>query len=399
MSDYWQWQDEAFTVPNPTQGNPAAWREQLAARVSEQPLADIAEDEAMLHHIAAHATALSTVSKRLVVIGTGGASLGAQTLCALSVDPSRVVFLENCDPTTVARAMQYPREETSWAIISKSGETVETLSAALALIGTHGDAIRSRVRVVTTTAQSTLGQLATAQGWEILPHPDRLGGRFSVFSIVGLLPAAYAGMDIAAIARSAQQKLRHVLAGDDTRLWRHATTIAGGLDAKPIQILMAYADRLRPATQWWKQLWAESLGKGKRGQTPVTAIGSIDQHSQLQLYLDGPGDKLATLWLPDTAGLGPVLPKLELPGLAYLGGHRMGDVMQATAEGTVQTLTKAGVPIRVLRGKLNPESIAEWMMARMLETLAVSVLMGVDPYDQPAVEEGKKLARAALGSK
>lgn len=408
MSVAWQWQDDACfqscSAANRAraetwQANPAAIHAHWQQLVAQQPLAGLATDSSMLQQVVQHAQALAQQSQRLVVVGTGGASLGAQTLCALAAAPSRVQFLENCDPETVSRAVQQPVAETAWLIVSKSGETVETLAATLSLIGAYGTALRSRVRVITASARSTLGQLAQAQGWEILPHPAALGGRFSAFSVVGLLPAAYAGLDSAAIATAARATLQHHATQMDATLWRHAAWIAATIQEKPQQLLMAYADRLRPATQWWKQLWAESLGKDGHGQTPITAIGSIDQHSQLQLYLDGPRDKLVTLWLPDAAGCGPVMPAVALPGLAYLGGHAMGDVMQATAEATVKTLTSAQVPLRVLRGALTPQSLAAWMMERMLETLLVAAMIGVDPYSQPAVEEGKKLARATLGAK
>ena len=166
-----------------------------------------------------------------------------------------------------------------------------------------------------------------------------------------------------------------------------------------MHLLMAYADRLRPATQWFKQLWAESLGKEDKGSTPVTAIGAIDQHSQLQLYLDGPRDKLVTLWLPQVVGAGVTLPDVKIDSLAYFAGHTMGDVMQATSEATATTLAKRGVPLRVARGALTPESLASWFVRQMLEVLLVSMMLEVDPYSQPAVEEGKILTRAALAKR
>ncbi len=232
----------------------------------------------------------------------------------------------------------------------------------------------------------------------MLEHPNDLGGRFSVFSLVGLLPAAYAGLPVRAIVAAAQESMDACLGAPNKELLAHAAWLVANMPEKPIHVLMAYADRLRPATQWHKQLWAESLGKQGLGSTPVTAIGAIDQHSQLQLYLDGPRDKLVTLWLPDTAGVGRELPKFDIPGLYYLAGNRMGDVMRATAEATVKTMTKAGLPLRVLRGALTPQSLAAWMARTMLETIAAAALLEIDPYSQPAVEEGKTLTRAALRS-
>lgn len=371
--------------------------ETLRAVAAEQPLTAIAKDANAQEQITLQAAALAAQYERLVVVGTGGASLGAQALCALAPDPARVRFLENCDPVTLASFFKLPRESTAWLVISKSGETVETLAAALSLSAHLKGTKPGAVRVITANPTSSLGKIAASQGWEIMAHPPALGGRFSVFSVVGLLPAAFAGLDIRAILQTAEETMQHFLRGDDAKLLPHAAWIAATLQEKPMQVLMAYADRLRPATQWYKQLWAESLGKAGQGQTPVTAIGSIDQHSQLQLYLDGPRDKLVTLWLPTVAGQGYMLPSVA--GLDYLAGRSMGDVMQATAEATATTLAKAGVPLRVARGVLTPESLAAWFVRQMLETLLVAALMGVDPYSQPAVEEGKSLARTALAKR
>lgn len=400
----WHWQDDARwqSCSDAARQQADAWMADSAAHhtalialANQQPLTD---DGACLAEAMDHAAALQRVSQQLVVIGTGGASLGAQAFCALSADPSRVRFLENCDPVTIERFFKLSKESTSWCIISKSGETVETLATALALVGHYGTDVllRDRVRVITASTDSTLGRLATAQGWKILTHPAALGGRYSVFSIVGMLPAAYAGLPVDKMLAKASACRNHFVSAPDATLLAHAVWLAANIATKPMHVLMAYADRLRPATQWYKQLWAESLGKDSTGATPVTAIGAIDQHSQLQLYLDGPRDKLVTLWLPDVRGVGSVLPKQHLAGLEFLGGHAMGDVMQATAEATVTTMVSRGVPLRVLRGALTAESLAGWMVRQMMETLLVAHLLKVDPYSQPAVEQGKKLTRTAL---
>lgn len=399
----WRWQLDHLWSSCEAQARSAAeaWRDapphaSLKQLAAQQPLVEVSED--MLQQIAQHASALAQHADCLIVVGTGGASLGAQTLCALADQPEKVQFWENCDPVTAQRYFAKDKARTAWLVVSKSGETVETLAAAASLIGHYGDAalLRRQVRVITSTGDSALKRLSVQHGLEILDHPPRLGGRFSVFSCVGLVPAVYAGLDAAAIVRAAKDAFAQYHDAIDTEFWAQAAWFAANMKDKPVHLLMAYADRLRPATQWYKQLWAESLGKAGKGPTPVTAIGAIDQHSQLQLYLDGPRDKLATLWLPDMAGMGTAIPDVKVAGFEYLAGHRMGEVMQATAEATVTTLALKQVPLRVLRGALTPESLAFWMARQMLETLAVAALIGVDPYSQPAVEEGKKLTRAAL---
>lgn len=395
----WTWQDDACWASCSEAARRQAVRWTADAAAQHAALTALIARHALVRAddgplASREAATLAGCADRLVVIGTGGASLGAQAFCALTPDPSRVRFLENCDPVTLDTFFQFPKARTAWCIISKSGETVETLAAAQALVAHYADAeaLRERVRVITTDPESALGQLARLHGWTILPHPAEMGGRFSVFSVVGMLPCAFAGLPVAAILAHAHACLNHVISGADSSLLPHAAWLAANQHDKPMHVLMAYADRLRAATQWYKQLWAESLGKDGKGGTPVTAIGAIDQHSQLQLYLDGPRDKLLTLWLPEVRGTGATLPDAA----GFLAGHCIGDVMHATAEATVTTLRQREVPLRVLRGALTPESLAGWMMRQMLETLLVAQLIGVDPYSQPAVEQGKRLTRAAL---
>ena len=409
-SQPWQWNDaalwqscsnDAYDRAQEWQKNSAALYEKLSDVAAVQPLVSFAGDAVAMHTMLQHGQQLQQLSTRLVVIGTGGASLGAQAFCRLAERPRSVLFLENCDPATLDMFFRFDRAATSWCIISKSGETVETLAAALALVSHYdGDAaLKERVRVITAVPTSSLGKLAAQQGWPVISHPADLGGRFSVFSVVGMLPTAFAGLNVEWIVATAQTTMKQLLAASDEKLLPHAAWLAANAAEKPMHLLMAYADRLRPATQWFKQLWAESLGKEDKGSTPVTAIGAIDQHSQLQLYLDGPRDKLVTLWLPQVVGAGVTLPDVKIDSLAYFAGHTMGDVMQATSEATATTLAKSGVPLRVARGALTPESLASWFVRQMLEVLLVSMMLEVDPYSQPAVEEGKILTRTALAKR
>jgi len=345
-----------------------------------------------------HVQALGAQHDALVVIGTGGASLGAQALCALAADPSRVVFLENCDPHSMALlfSRMHPAR-TAWLIVSKSGETVETLAAALALeawLVLHNEMLRNHVRVITSPGARPLRRWAEQHAIEMLEHPATLGGRFSVFSVVGLMPAAFAGIDVMEVyeAAAAEATAWPHAAGN------HAAVFAASLPEQPVHVVMGYADRLRPYTQWYKQLWAESLGKGGKGPTPMTAIGAIDQHSQLQLFLDGPHDKLFTVIIPDAIGEVLPLAQTTITGMEYLQNHSMQDVMRETANATIATLMEHRVPLRVLRGALTPAALASLMMRTMIETLMVAAYLRVDPYSQPAVESGKLRTRSALAS-
>ena len=238
----------------------------------------------------------------------------------------------------------------------------------------------------------------------ILDHSTGIGGRFSVLSNVALLPAAVLDLDIAAVREGAGIAFAPVLAK------KKAAEVPAALGAalavalaeskgKSISVLMAYADRLERFTRWYVQLWAESLGKNGKGTTPVAALGPVDQHSQVQLYLGGPRDKLFTVVTVATAGLGPRMdPELaKLAGEPGFGGKTIGDLAAAEARATAETLAKNGCPVRTIHlAKLDEESLGELMMHFMLETIVAAHLMGVDAFDQPAVEEGKLLAKKYL---
>jgi glucose-6-phosphate isomerase len=168
---------------------------------------------------------------------------------------------------------------------------------------------------------------------------------------------------------------------------------------KSIGVMMAYADRLERFTRWYVQLWAESLGKNGIGTTPVAALGPVDQHSQVQLYLGGPRDKFFTVVSVAAAGLGPHIDAdmAKLAGEPGLGGKTIGDLVAAEARATAETFASNGCPVRTLHiAKLDEASLGELMMHFMLETIIAAHLLGVDAFDQPAVEEGKLLAKKYL---
>jgi len=161
---------------------------------------------------------------------------------------------------------------------------------------------------------------------------------------------------------------------------------------------MTYPDKLEHLNTWYRQIWAESIGKNGTGSTPIKALGTIDQHSQMQLYLGGRKDKFYNFITLDFAGFGE---KLEAPDaeLGYLNGKNLGDVINAEQEATIATLAAASRPVRSIEiAKLNAEHLGMLIMHLMLETIITSMLLGVNPYDQPAVEEGKVRARKLLGS-
>jgi glucose-6-phosphate isomerase len=249
-----------------------------------------------------------------------------------------------------------------------------------------------------------LRELLKPDGVPMLDHDPNVGGRYSVLTNVGLLPAAVAGLDIAAVRAGAAAALAPVLAGRPPA--EVPACVGAALAAalaqtrgKGIAVLMAYADRLERMTRWYVQLWAESLGKDGKGTTPIGALGPVDQHSQLQLYIGGPRDKLFTVVTVGAAGRGPRMDaKLAaLAGEPDFAGKTMGDLIAAQGRATAETLVKNGCPVRTIHlERLDEARLGELLMHFMLETIVAAHLLGVDPFDQPAVEEGKVLAKKYL---
>jgi glucose-6-phosphate isomerase len=218
-----------------------------------------------------------------------------------------------------------------------------------------------------------------------------------------MLPAAACGLDVVAIRQGAGAALAPIL---EKRAPREVPAAIGAALSiaigKPITVMLAYADRLERFTRWFVQLWAESLGKDGKGSTPIAALGPVDQHSQLQLFIGGPRDKLFTVITTATAGRGPRL-DAELakqagePGFA---GKAIGDLIAAQGRATAETLAKNGCPVRTIQtGTLDEASLGELLMHFMLETIIAAHLLGVDAFDQPAVEEGKVLAKKYLAGR
>ncbi|HJW79021.1 MAG: glucose-6-phosphate isomerase [Microvirga sp.] len=375
-----------------------------------------------LDAIRAAAARLRDGATDVVFLGTGGSSLGGQTLAQLAdyavpglgrfADAPRVHFLDNLDPQTFGGLLErLPLATSRFVAISKSGGTGETLMQAIAVLSALDKAgFRARAGELflglseprREGARNGLRDLLEPEGVAFLDHHTGIGGRYSVLTNVGLLPAAVLGLDIGAIragAADAYAPLRSGAAGDAPAAAGAALNLAFAMEGKAITVLMAYADRLERFTRWWVQLWAESLGKDGKGSQPVAAIGPVDQHSQQQLYLAGPNDKLFTVLTVAAAGQGPEI-DAELarragePGFA---GRRIGDLVAAQGRATADTLAKNGRPTRRLHvERLDERTIGELVMHFMLETILTGYALGIDPFDQPAVEEGKVLAKRYL---
>ncbi|HEY6025365.1 MAG TPA: glucose-6-phosphate isomerase, partial [Pseudolabrys sp.] len=249
-----------------------------------------------------------------------------------------------------------------------------------------------------------LRDLLTQHGIALLDHDPNVGGRYSALTNVGLLPAATLGLDIGAIRKGAASALAPVLAGKKpaavpAALGAALSVALAETKQKSISVLMAYADKLERFTHWYVQLWAESLGKNGKGTTPLAALGPVDQHSQVQLYIGGPRDKLFTVMTVGGKGLGPRMDAefARSAGEPGFAGKTIGDLVAAEGRATAETLAKNGCPVRSFHIEtLDEAALGELMMHFMLETIVAAHLMGIDAFDQPAVEEGKVLAKTYL---
>jgi glucose-6-phosphate isomerase len=389
------------------------------------PLLRLPEKTSDLDEIKQAAARLRAGASDIVVLGIGGSSLGGQTLAQLAgiavrgveafLPGPRMHFMDNLDPATYGALLEkLPLATTRFIAISKSGGTGEPLmqtAAAISAVKAAGLETRIGELFFGVSERAKPGKkngLRELLGASVpvLEHDPDVGGRYSVLSNVGLLPAAVLGLDIAAIRSGAAMALAPVLdskpAAEVPSALGAALNVALGAQGKTISVLMAYADRLERFSRWYVQLWAESLGKDGKGTTPVGALGPVDQHSQLQLFIAGPRDKLFTVITAPAPGTGPRFDAelAKIAGEPDLGGKTIGDLVAAQGRATADTLARNGCPVRAMHlDRLDETSLGALLMHFMLETIIAAHLIGVDAFDQPAVEEGKVLAKQYLAAK
>ncbi len=362
----------------------------------------------------------------VVIFGTGGSSLGGQAVGQLAgyripgplprtgeMSEVNFHFFDNLDGHCMALALRrLDLKSTRFVAISKSGGTPETLAQTIVTIQALKEAgldwnMRQHLLMLTspgTPADNAMRRLADLHDLMVLDHDPGVGGRFSVLSNTGMLPAMLMGLDVEAIRGGAGEVMRPILAGASAQdvapvlgaAMVHGLTEKRGLNAS---IMMPYSDRLRLFSAWYQQLWAESLGKDGKGTQPIAAAGPVDQHSQMQLFLGGPPDKLLNIIMPETAGTGPRIPESYRsdPLVGYLADRTIGDLTDCQQRATAQTYARNGRPVRTLAiDELNERVLGALLMHFMLETIITGLMMGIDPFDQPAVEESKILTREYL---
>jgi glucose-6-phosphate isomerase len=372
------------------------------------------------------------VFENVVVLGIGGSALGATALLHalrgtdwnLRSDEARDHFprlfvLDNVDPSTVASLLdRIDIRRTLFNVISKSGTTAETMAQFLVmrerLQGVLDDPEGYRRHLIFTTdpGRGVLRDIAERESIATLPIPADVGGRFSVLSAVGLLPAALVGIDVHGLLEGARaidgrcdtDRLEQNPAGLFAVLQWLADTEASA----PIHVMMPYSDRLYSVADWFRQLWAESLGKrldrnGREvfvGPTPVKALGATDQHSQVQLYMEGPFDKTVTFLAIGERDLDVPIPSLydDIEALGYLGGSTLGQLLDAERRATAAALAGRGrMNMTITLPSLSAHAVGQLLMMLQIATVHAGALYDVDPLDQPGVELGKELTYGLMG--
>jgi glucose-6-phosphate isomerase len=356
-----------------------------------------------LDEINSHATQIRENYKHVIVCGSGGSALSGRTLTHIFLGTHKpaITYLENVDPDSLDVAINHcDPKETFVIAISKSGNTAETISQFYVLLAHFkkalGDKTSSQFLVMTMKTDNPMRMSAEKEGMKWIEHPADIGGRWAIFTAVGLLPAAIAGMDIKRIRAGAQSVVSdlHV---------EHPSVVGAAIqyahmeEGRTISVMMPYAEKLAAFSLWYRQCWAESLGKSGKGTLPVPAMGTTDQHSQLQLYLAGPADKFFNLIFINRFSTGQKIGAPAIEEFNYLQDKTTGDLMGAQQQATLDTLVKHKRPARVFAiNKAGEEEIGALAMHFTLEVLFMAALLKVNPLDQPAVEEGKILTRASL---
>jgi glucose-6-phosphate isomerase len=367
----------------------------------------------------------------VVVLGIGGSGLGAKALedalLGLYWNDKhseerdhfpRLHVVDNPDPSTMQGLLErIDPARTLFNVISKSGTTAETMAQYLVVrevveASVGEEHARGHFLFTTDPAKGVLRRIGEAEGIPMLPVPENVGGRFSVLSPVGLLPAAVCGIDIDELlagAASMEERCRSEVLGENpagllATLLHHADT-AGG---RPIHVFMPYSDRLRSLALWFQQLWAESLGKSRTlagdlrptGPTPVPALGATDQHSFLQLMMEGPQDKVVVFVEVADHGVDTPIPERhpEMPELSYLGGHTLGELINTERRATAEALRLEGRPNATLHlPRVSSAAVGELLMLLQIATVHAGALYGVNPLDQPGVELSKRLTYGLMG--
>lgn len=350
--------------------------------------------------------------------GIGGSALGPMAVQKALNHPyynqledrggPRIHFAENTDPSSLGAILDVADPENTWVnAVTKSGSTAETMTNFLVVRGfledALGDGYTERTVFTTDPEEGYLNEISGREDIKTLPIPENVGGRFSVLTPVGLLPAAVAGIDVDALLAGAAQCVDEV----NERGAEHPAVRGAAMHylmdtarGRNVRVMMTYADALERTAAWFVQLWAESLGKDGKGSTPHGAVGTTDQHSQVQLYMEGPQDKVIEIVQVENHPRDLTIPEAyeDVEGVGYLGGHSMAELLNVECDATQKALTEAGRPnCNITLGEVSAENLGYLFQALEVQTAICGTLYGVNAFNQPGVEAGKNITYERMG--
>jgi len=347
-------------------------------------------------------------AKQIVIVGIGGSSLGAKAIDSLLMhkrtNAKELIFFENSDPVDItSKLRRLNKEECAVVLISKSGGTIETISTFKTIMAylnfdfTSSDAKRL---IAITDPGSILSQFAREYGIKEFNMPSNVGGRFSVLTAVGLVPLYLAGYNVAALLEGAGELVESFFDKKEMHLLQKAYHLYQNREKQPINVLFSYANGLENFSKWYVQLWGESLGKidaeGQSvGLTPIGLTGSVDQHSFLQLIIEGPKDKTVTFMNIDDFEDTITIPDISLKHIEktdYINGNSFNTLINAQCDATMQSLIDSGVATdKISLSVADEKNIGTLIIYFELLTSLVGAMLGVNTYNQPGVELGKNI--------
>jgi glucose-6-phosphate isomerase len=354
--------------------------------------------------------------ENFLLLGIGGSALGPRSILeALSPlhnlkNKPKVFIYDNVDPMTLKNILDIADLKNSVVnVITKSGSTAETIASFMIIWQKLKDmSLKAGDHIIVTTdpEKGNLRKIVNDHGLRSLPVPQGVGGRYSVLSSVGLLLAEAIGIDSDEMLKGAKDIHDKCMNAD---LWQNpAYLFSSGLylmqqlKNKNITVIMPYADRLKPFSEWFCQLWAESLGKDGKGLTPYPSVGTTDQHSQLQLWMEGPEDKVVVFLSIEDYGVDINIPDVfqDMEGLSYLSGHSLGELIRIEQEASEIALAKNGRPsITIKLPQIDAYYLGQLFHFFEISTAVAGFLCGINPFNQPGVEEGKNLTYGMMGKR
>ncbi len=366
---------------------------------------NVLNDKTLLEETIKKVKKFSASKKFFYVFGTGGSNLGARAL--INSDPnildSKIYFIDNIDPIFFEKLLKNIDLETSgFIVISKSGETAETLSQLGCLIQLANEKNKisefyQNCLIITEFKNSPLFNIAKKNNCFLLEHNKNIGGRYSIFTNVAIVPAIIAGIDVKAFYKGGIEIVNNF---EDYDLFNLGLLFKFQKKTNySLNVVMTYSDSLKYFGKWYLQLWAESIGKNKKGVTAIHSVGTTDQHSQLQLYLDGPKDKFFTFITTNHSNLGMQINNqiMEEQNIKYLSNIKMGDLMQAEQQAIIDTFNNLNFNFRNIHiPKIDTYSIGSLFATSIIETIAACIYFEADPFNQPSVEQGKRLTKDYL---